>query len=182
MQVKLTFFFYSESSDMMYRTFSQCTADRSCYSGFAPLSRHTTVASIISQQLLTENDQQGHQKQYVKPSKSNFVQSVFNAVNVLVGVGILALPLSLKLAGWLFGSLIFLFCCLATNYTAKVIVKCLSRSDGGTYGDMGEIAFGDKGRRVISSVFVVELITIGYVNKKKGTYLHTYMYILTSCI
>lgn len=147
---------------MVYRTFSQCTMDRSNYSGFEPLSRHTTVSSIISQQLLSENDQQDYQhKQYVKPSKSSFVQSVFNAVNVLVGVGILALPLSLKLAGWLYGSLIFMFCCFGTNYSAKVIVKCLSRSNGSTYGDMGEIAFGDKGRRVINSVFVVELITIG---------------------
>jgi hypothetical protein len=146
---------------MMYRTFSQCTADRSLCSGLEPLSRHTTVASIISQQLLIENDPEDQHKQYMKPSKSNFVQSVFNAVNVLVGVGILALPLSLKLAGWLFGSLIFLFCCLATNYTAKILVKCLKRSNGSTYGDMGEIAFGDRGRRVISTVFVVELITIG---------------------
>jgi hypothetical protein len=119
------------------------------------------------------------QHQPPQSPKSNFVQSVFNAVNVLVGVGILALPLSFRLAGWLYGSMIFLFCCFATNYTAKVIVKCLSHSSssvasadregedqghcdgGGTYGDMGQIAFGDKGRNLISTVFVIELITIG---------------------
>lgn len=129
------------------------------------------------------------QAQQQQPPKSNFLQSVFNAVNVLVGVGILALPLSFRLAGWLYGSLIFLFCCMATNYTAKVIVKCLSHTSsssteatteggedqqqqheeqqhdshggGGTYGDMGQIAFGDKGRTLISTIFVIELITIG---------------------
>lgn len=100
--------------------------------------------------------------------KSSFVQTIFNAVNVLVGVGILALPLSFRLAGWLYGSIILVFCCLATNYTAKIIVKCLNANKnpeddehGGSYGDMGQIAFGDKGRTLISSVFVIELITIG---------------------
>lgn len=166
--------FYSSDSNMennkAYRTFSQQTTDMMQhvgYSSFEPLSRHTTVASIISQQLClvpSTTDQKHSQDQVFTAGKSNFVQSVFNAVNVLVGVGILALPLSLRLAGWLYGSLIFVFCCFATNYTAKVIVKCLNVNkpdSGGTYGDMGQVAFGDKGRTLISTVFVIELITIG---------------------
>lgn len=157
-------------SNKVYRTFSEQTTDmmhHTAYSSFEPLSRHTTVASIISQQLClvpSATDQKHPQGEVCHVGKSSFVQSVFNAVNVLVGVGILALPLSLRLAGWLYGSLIFLFCCLATNYTAKVIVKCLNvnRPDGGgTYGDMGQVAFGDNGRTLISTVFVIELITIG---------------------
>ncbi|KAK4514942.1 uncharacterized protein ATC70_002549 [Mucor velutinosus] len=154
----------------VYRTFSEQTADmmhHAAYSSFEPLSRHTTVASIISQQLClvpSATDQKHPQDEVCYVGKSSFVQSIFNAVNVLVGVGILALPLSLRLAGWLYGSLIFLFCCVATNYTAKVIVKCLNANkpdSGGTYGDMGQVAFGDKGRTLISTVFVIELITIG---------------------
>ncbi|CEP12079.1 hypothetical protein [Parasitella parasitica] len=152
-----------------YRTFSQQTdmMQHTGYSSFEPLSRHTTVASIISQQLClvpSGTDQKHSQDEVCYVGKSSFVQSVFNAVNVLVGVGILALPLSLRLAGWLYGSLIFFFCCFATNYTAKIIIKCLNANNpdcGGTYGDMGQVAFGDKGRTLISIVFVVELITIG---------------------
>ncbi|KAI8369672.1 transmembrane amino acid transporter protein-domain-containing protein [Blakeslea trispora] len=138
-----------DTYDTTYRTISQPGL---VY--FEPLSRHTTVGSIISQQFVSTD----------KPSynKSNFIQSVFNAVNVLVGVGILALPLSMRLAGWVYGSLIFLFCSLATNYTAKVIVKCLNVHDHAvTYGDMGHVAFGEKGRRLINTIFVIELITIG---------------------
>lgn len=150
---------------MMYKTFSQRTTDHVNYLSFEPLSRHTTVSSIISQQLLPQGTTNNKHESYPESTKSSFLQSAFNAVNVLVGVGILALPLSLRLAGWLYGSLIFLFCCLATNYTAKVIVKCLNtRSDHtGTYGDMGEIAFGARGRKLISIIFIVELITIGYL-------------------
>ncbi|KAG1115956.1 hypothetical protein G6F42_013817 [Rhizopus arrhizus] len=157
-------------NNKVYRTFSEQTTDmmhHTAYSSFEPLSRHTTVASIISQQLClvpSTTDQKHPHSEMRCADKSNFVQSVFNAVNVLVGVGILALPLSLRLAGWLYGSLIFAFCCFATNYTAKVIIKCLNVNkpdSGGTYGDMGQVAFGDKGRTLISTVFVIELITIG---------------------
>ncbi|KAI9471972.1 MAG: transmembrane amino acid transporter protein-domain-containing protein [Benjaminiella poitrasii] len=122
-----------------------------------PLSRPTTISSI----LLSQHHNQKPEEVYC--NKSNFVQSVFNAVNVLVGVGILALPLSMRLAGWFYGSLIFIFCCLATNYTAKIIIKCLNTNanHGTTYGDMGQIAFEDRGRKWISIIFIIELITIG---------------------
>lgn len=155
----------------MYRTFSQRTTDHIHASNFEPLSRHTTVGSIISRQLSSSEPVNGVHDSKMNSrheKKSSFIQSVFNAVNVLVGVGILALPLSFRIAGWLYGSIILIFCCLATNYTAKIIVKCLNVNKnleqdehGGTYGDMGQVAFGDKGRNLISSVFVIELITIG---------------------
>lgn len=127
------------------------------FHGFPELSRPTTVASMISQQfhanstLLT-----------TVPKKSTFLQSVFNSVNVLVGIGVLALPLAFRCAGWFFGSLIFLFCSLSTNYTAKLIARCLdSWPNSATYGDMGAAAFGDRVRAFVSVIFVVELMTIG---------------------
>ncbi|KAI8641234.1 transmembrane amino acid transporter protein-domain-containing protein [Parasitella parasitica] len=97
------------------------------------------------------------------PQKSTFVQSVFNSVNVLVGIGVLALPLAFRCAGWLMGSLIFLFCSLSTNYTAKLIARCLDAwPNSATYGDMGAAAFGsDRVRAFVSVIFVVELMTIG---------------------
>jgi hypothetical protein len=113
------------------------------------LSRHTTVASIMSLPVMSS-------------LKSSFVQSVFNSINVLVGIGVLALPLAFRCAGWLIGSLVFLFCVLATNYTAKILAKCLDfYPNSTTYGDMGAAAFGDRGRTFVSAVFVVELMTIG---------------------
>lgn len=157
-------FLFSESSGKAYRTFSQTTTDY-LQPALEPLSRHTTISSILSRKL--SMDPAAGSMRY-EHNKSSFIQSIFNAVNVLVGVGILALPLSFRLAGWLYGTLILIFCGLVTNYTAKVIVKCLNVHKhpdhdemGGTYGDMGQLAFGDHGRNLISTVFIIELITIG---------------------
>ncbi|KAI8391743.1 transmembrane amino acid transporter protein-domain-containing protein [Radiomyces spectabilis] len=92
--------------------------------------------------------------------KSSFFQSIFNSINILVGVGILSLPLGFKCAGWLIGSFIFLFSFGLTNYTAKLIARCMDTDpQARTYGDMSAIAFGFRGRVWVSSLFLLELIT-----------------------
>lgn len=85
---------------------------------------------------------------------------------MLVGICILSLPLGIKYAGWVWGSIIFLFCTISTNYSAKILARCLDASPAGsmTYGDMGAAAFGDRGRSFISTIFILELFTLGYAN------------------
>ncbi|KAI8079960.1 transmembrane amino acid transporter protein-domain-containing protein [Halteromyces radiatus] len=135
-------------------TFSEHMGE-SMYGLFPGLSRHTTVASLMS-------DYNASPISSSTCLRSTFLQSIFNAVNVLIGVGILALPLAFRLAGWVYGSVILLFCCLATNYTAKILIKCLEVQPGATtYGDIGAVAFGHRGRAFIGSVFIVELLTVG---------------------
>ncbi|KAI9259221.1 transmembrane amino acid transporter protein-domain-containing protein [Helicostylum pulchrum] len=93
-------------------------------------------------------------------AKSSFTQSIFNSINILIGVGILALPLGFKCAGWAVGLFVFAFCFGLTNYTAKLLAKCLSADpESRTYGDMGAFAFGIRGRIFISVLFLTELIT-----------------------
>ncbi|KAF7725567.1 hypothetical protein EC973_009522 [Apophysomyces ossiformis] len=125
---------------------------RTISSHFSTFSRVSSVASVISQHLYHSD---------VVVGQSTFCQSVFNSVNVLVGVGILALPLAFRMAGWIMGSIIFLFCTFLTNYTAKLLVRCLEAYRGSTYGDIGAAAFGDAGRNFVSCVFVIELFTLG---------------------
>ncbi|KAG2222635.1 hypothetical protein INT45_008299 [Circinella minor] len=141
----------------IYKTLSQRTAPpttTSILDSSVPLSRHATVASVISEQLKLP-PQEEHKK-------STFVQSVFNAMNVLIGVGILAFPLAFRYAGWLIGSAIFIFCAIGTNYTAKILARSLDAVPGAfTYGDMGMAAFGERGRAFIGSLFYVELATMG---------------------
>ncbi|KAG2184299.1 hypothetical protein INT44_009314 [Umbelopsis vinacea] len=92
--------------------------------------------------------------------KSSYMQSVFNSINILIGIGILSLPLGFKCAGWVIGSAVFAFCCGLTMYTAKLLSKCLSRGENSrTYGDMGDAAFGFRGRVLVSMLFLTELIT-----------------------
>ncbi|KAI7882722.1 hypothetical protein K492DRAFT_144712 [Lichtheimia hyalospora FSU 10163] len=94
-------------------------------------------------------------------AKSSFMQAVFNSTNILMGVGILALPLGFKLAGWVIGTLVFIFCFVVTNYTAKILAKCLDGHPGAqTYGDIGYAAFGTHGRMSVSAIFVTELVAV----------------------
>lgn len=46
--------------------------------------------------------------------KSTYGQTLFNCVNVLVGVGLLAEPLAFADAGWIVGTFLLLFCALIT--------------------------------------------------------------------
>jgi hypothetical protein len=91
---------------------------------------------------------------------STFKDAVFNAINVLLGVGVLSSPFSLRSSGWLIGAPLFLFFTLVTNHTAKLLGKCLGYQEGmTTYPDIGEAAFGTRGRVVIGVTFFAELFT-----------------------
>jgi len=92
--------------------------------------------------------------------ESTWFQSLFNTVNVLVGVGLLAEPLAFCYGGWLLGTILLLFCALVTNYTAKMLAS-LMRLDPTqhTYADVLIKAFGSKSRRWIYALFVIELGT-----------------------
>jgi vesicular inhibitory amino acid transporter len=101
-------------------------------------------------------------------------ESTFNAVNVLVGIGMLALPFSFKLTGWVMGILILVFMSFLTSFTARLVIDCLEYKQKAleeeeqllgecekkplmTYSDIGFVAFGNSGRLFISVLFTFEL-------------------------
>ncbi|CAH0474534.1 unnamed protein product [Peronospora belbahrii] len=91
---------------------------------------------------------------------SSFKDAVFNAINVLLGVGVLSSPFSLRSSGWLIGMPLLLFFTFVTNHTAKLLGKCLDYQEGmTTYPDIGEAAFGTRGRVIIGITFFAELFT-----------------------
>ena len=90
--------------------------------------------------------------------QSTLPQTVFNSVNVLVGVGILSLPLGLKYSGWLVGMIFLFFCAVVTKYTASVLAKCLTTDDSLiTFIDLAYVAFGIRGQIITSVLFYLEL-------------------------
>lgn len=90
--------------------------------------------------------------------KSSLAQATFNSINVLVGVGILSLPYAFKLTGWLLGVILLFFFCILTRHTARLLIQCMKTdSSCVTYSDIGERAFGSRGRLFISFLFFCEL-------------------------
>ncbi|WFD20599.1 hypothetical protein MCAP1_002846 [Malassezia caprae] len=93
--------------------------------------------------------------------KSTFLQTWFNAVNALVGVGILSMPLVLRQAGWLGGAILFLLCGFVTNYTGKLIARIMAHDPQlKTYVDIGRYAFGPSARYWIAVMFSAEMIFV----------------------
>ncbi|BGP49474.1 hypothetical protein JCM10450v2_005365 [Rhodotorula kratochvilovae] len=92
--------------------------------------------------------------------ESTWGQTLFNTVNVLVGVGLLANPLAFADAGWVFGTILLLFCALVTNYTAKMLAAMMRQDrTSATYADVLIKAYGPWARSIIYFLFVVELAT-----------------------
>lgn len=91
--------------------------------------------------------------------QSTLPQTIFNSVNVLIGVGLLSLPLAVRYAGWLIGITFLLLSALVTSYTAKILAKCLDVDDTLiTFADLAYISFGSKARIITSVLFGLELL------------------------
>lgn len=91
--------------------------------------------------------------------QSTLPQTIFNSVNVLIGVGLLALPLALRYSGWVPGMIFFAFAAITTQYTAKLLAKCLDvDSSLITFADLAYVSFGPKARVATSILFSLELI------------------------
>lgn len=71
-------------------------------------------------------------------------------INVLCGIGTLAVPHAVREGGWLSLLLLLLFCIICL-YTGILLKRCLEGSPGlKTYPDIGQAAFGMSGRLVIA--------------------------------
>lgn len=89
-------------------------------------------------------------------------QTIFNGINTLIGIGILSLPLGMRYAGWIPGSVILLACALSTQYTAKLLAKCLQKNDElMTYGDIAQYCLGNIAHFIIVATFTVDLLSAG---------------------
>ena len=104
-------------------------------------------------------EQKDGQKVAVVVGQSTLPQTVFNSVNVLIGVGLLSLPLALKYSGWLIGLLFLFFAAVTTRYTAGVLAKCLDVNPVLVgFADVAYQAFGRNARIATGFLFTIELL------------------------
>lgn len=94
------------------------------------------------------------------PKGTTFIRTCFNGLNALSGVGIISIPYALSQGGWF--SLIILFgvaivCC----YTGILLRRCMDADPLiKTYPDIGQLAFGAKGRALVSTLMYLELYLV----------------------
>ncbi|XVF14270.1 hypothetical protein REPUB_Repub09cG0044200 [Reevesia pubescens] len=88
---------------------------------------------------------------------SSVFKTCFNGLNALSGVGIISISYALASGGWL--SLILLFAiATAAFYSGVLIQRCMDADSSiRTYPDIGERAFGNKGRLIVSVFMYIEL-------------------------
>ncbi|KAF2728949.1 hypothetical protein EJ04DRAFT_516296 [Polyplosphaeria fusca] len=108
--------------------------------------------------LVKQIEEDGHVINVVV-GQSTLPQTIFNSVNVLVGIGLLSLPLALKYSGWLVGMVFLFFSVISTAYTAKLLAKCLDvDSSLITFADLAYVSFGNRARIAVSILFSLELL------------------------
>ncbi|WWD20902.1 hypothetical protein CI109_105380 [Kwoniella shandongensis] len=100
--------------------------------------------------------------QYLFRGESTDGQTLFNATAVLVGIGLLSLPLAFAYAGWIGGTAMLVIFGWLTCYTAKLLAR-LIRADGSLMGytDIGLRAFGSWAGAGINVLFCLELFALG---------------------
>ncbi|KAJ4303010.1 hypothetical protein N0V90_001901 [Kalmusia sp. IMI 367209] len=108
--------------------------------------------------LVKQIEEDGHVINVVV-GQSTLPQTIFNSVNVLIGVGLLTLPLALKYSGWVVGIVFLIFSAITTCYTAKLLAKCLDvDSSLITFADLAYVSFGNTARIAVSILFSLELL------------------------
>jgi len=126
-----------------------------------PLSSSSSDRSISSSHLYKSLQDSDGQWIKIRVGRSTQPQTVFNSINVLIGIGILSLPLAFQYSGWAFGSVLFAFSGAITLYTTILLARCMEADHSlGTYGDISYYAFGDGARVAVTSLFLLELFGI----------------------
>lgn len=91
--------------------------------------------------------------------RSTAPQTVFNAVNTLMGVAMLLLPFGFRLSGWVLGVVILGLCAFVTSYTAKVLGTVLRKNKHvHSYADIAYLYGGSRFLAFATVTFAVDLV------------------------
>lgn len=86
-------------------------------------------------------------------------QTVFNAVNTLMGVAMLLLPYGMRLAGWVPLVAILALCAVTTAHTARVLGSVLAQhKTARTYADVAHLWGGPAAAAGAAAVFLLDLL------------------------
>ncbi|KAG8076363.1 hypothetical protein GUJ93_ZPchr0006g43197 [Zizania palustris] len=93
-------------------------------------------------------------------SGTSFLKTCFNGVNALSGIGILSIPYALSQGGWM-SLIVFITIAVICCYTGILLQRCIDSSSlVKTYPDIGELAFGRKGKIIVAIFMYLELYLV----------------------
>ncbi|CAA2957493.1 vacuolar amino acid transporter 1 [Olea europaea subsp. europaea] len=102
--------------------------------------------------LVNEKDGEGH-----KETNSSFLHAVINMSGMLIGLGQLSTPYALENGGWA-SAFLLVGIGVACGYSSHLLGKCLhENSKSRDYKDIGQHAFGSKGRIVATAFIYMEI-------------------------
>ncbi|KAM3520827.1 hypothetical protein NHJ13051_006632 [Beauveria bassiana] len=109
--------------------------------------------------ILVKEVKQGNKVVLTVDGQSTLPQSTFNAINAIIGVGMLSLPLAFRMSGWVLGLGILTLTAVVTAHTANLLARCMRRDVTLiTYSDLAYVSFGTRARVVVSALFTLELL------------------------
>ncbi|KAF9821952.1 hypothetical protein IEO21_00382 [Rhodonia placenta] len=123
------------------------------------LNVQSAVSGLVARKPSQRSVRAGNTK--APTGHSTFGQTLFNAIAILLGIGMLSEPLAFAFAGWIGGTAIIISYGLITCYTAKILARIiLSDPRLKSYSDIGRKAFGPQSGPWISAIFCLELFTV----------------------
>lgn len=129
---------------------------------FASIKLAVSTFTTASQFALKQIEDKDGNVITVLSGQSTAPQTVFNSINVLIGVGLLALPVGIMKAGWVIGIPLLVACGLTTFWTATLLSKSMDTdSTIMTYADLGYAAYGAGAKLAISALFSIDLLGAG---------------------
>ncbi|KAG9249196.1 transmembrane amino acid transporter protein-domain-containing protein [Calycina marina] len=143
-----------------YGTITSACLDRSPMAQAGKLWREQHDQGLNEREplIVKEVEQDGHIV-FAVAGQSTLPQTILNSTNVLIGVGLLSLPMGIKYAGWLFGMIFLFLSTITTTYTARLLAKCLDVDASLiSFADVAYISFGNKARIATSVLFTLELM------------------------
>lgn len=98
----------------------------------------------------------------VTTHKSTSLQTIFNSINVLIGLGVFSIPLAFHMSGWILGLASLTFAAYSTNLAAILIGRIMERYPHlRNYQDIGVFVFGSQIGVFILVTFALDLLGAG---------------------
>lgn len=102
-------------------------------------------------------------------SGGSFFGAVFNLSTTIIGAGMMALPATMKVVGFVLGIAVIVFIAILTEFSVGILLRFSTAGRSTSYGGVVGRAFGDIGRKVLQicvlinnlGLLVVYMIIIG---------------------